>query len=170
MKNKYLIEGERTTIYVVCQDGTVHEVYIDTKNIPKLEGYTVGLARHYSCTKLYYYAIISKQGKKTYLHRHLLNCPNELQINHIDNNGLNDTESNMQIVTNAENAQNKINLQPNNTSGIRGVFWCNTTRKWRARVKLNQKDNWLGYFDNLEDAAKVVNDFRKEHMQFSQES
>lgn len=42
-----------------------------------------------------------------------------------------------------------------NTSGVKGVSWFSPKGKWRATINFRRKAVHLGYFDNLEDAAKA---------------
>lgn len=46
--------------------------------------------------------------KTVYLHRHIMKYDGELQIDHIDGNGLNNTKKNLRIVTRSENAKNRL--------------------------------------------------------------
>jgi hypothetical protein len=41
----------------------------------------------------------------------------------------------------------------NNSSGICGVCWCKKSKKWRAGIKINSKETWLGGFDTILEAA-----------------
>ena len=43
----------------------------------------------------------------------------------------------------------------NNTSGITGVYWKKDRNKWGARIVVNGKCIYLGYFANKEDAIKI---------------
>lgn len=49
----------------------------------------------------------------------------------------------------------KRGIQKNNKSGVRGVFWDKRKGKWCAQIKFQGKNHFLGYFDELEDAAKA---------------
>lgn len=52
-------------------------------------------------------------------------------------------------------ARNTRSIKITNTSGYRGVSWCNTRLKWRASIKVNNIYIGLGYFNLKEDAAKA---------------
>jgi hypothetical protein len=49
------------------------------------------------------------------------------------------------------NTQN-TGLQRNNVSGARGVGWHKASQRWRARISVNNKMMYLGYYDNFEQA------------------
>jgi len=46
-------------------------------------------------------------------------------------------------------------MYANNTSGVRGVFFCQTTQKWVAQIKFQSKLTRLGSFDTLDEARKA---------------
>lgn len=46
-------------------------------------------------------------------------------------------------------------LQSNNTSGVTGVMWDNTRKKWKAEITFKNKVHYLGRFKNKKDAIKV---------------
>ena len=46
-------------------------------------------------------------------------------------------------------------LQKNNTSGRKGVYWDNKSRKWIAFIGFQKKTIYLGAFDKFEDAVKA---------------
>ncbi len=64
--------------------------------------------------------------------------PPGLTIDHIDQNPLNNTLSNLRLATQTEQKRNRP-LQGNNTSGVNGVSWSKRYRKWRARICVNRK-------------------------------
>ncbi len=73
---------------------------------------------------------------------------------HIDRNPLNNRRSNLRQATQAENTKNK-SKQKNNTSGVTGVGWVKKVCKWRARITFNEKEIYLGVFDDKVDAIKA---------------
>lgn len=61
---------------------------------------------------------------------------------------------NLKETTHQQNLRNsKINS--NNKSDVTGIDWYKPLLKWRARITLNGKTKYLGYFDNLGDAIKI---------------
>ena len=94
---------------------------------------------------------------KKIMHRLLINTPNGMEIDHIDNNGLNNQKSNLRIVTHHQNIMNK-SKRKNGSSIFRGVGWCKAANKWQARISLNKKEHYIGIFKNEKDAAKAYNE------------
>lgn len=78
--------------------------------------------------------------------------PDTLQIDHI--NGVRDDNrlENLRLVTNAENLRNR-SMPRTNKSGVVGVRWIKTDRKWRALIQVDGRQRHLGYFDTLDAAA-----------------
>lgn len=80
----------------------------------------------------------------------------ENQVDHIDRDRLNNKWHNLREVSNQCNQQN-CNLQVNNKSGVCGVSWSGTCKKWKSSIgidiKKNKRDIHLGYFDKFEDAV-----------------
>ena len=75
------------------------------------------------------------------------------EIDHKDNNPLNNLESNLRICSHSENGKNQ-KISTNNTSGYKSVSWHKPTKKWRAQIR----GEHLGLFDDPKDAAKAYND------------
>ena len=56
-------------------------------------------------------------------------------INHIKSDN---RWANLRRVTSLSNNRNR-SKSPNNTSGVIGVHWCNTAKRWVARIKIMRK-------------------------------
>lgn len=81
------------------------------------------------------------------------------QIDHIDGDRLNNRWSNLRPADNGKNRWNS-KLAKNNKSGVKGVCWDTSHRKWNAYISIGGKQSRLGRFDVLDDAAAVVNAVR----------
>ena len=84
------------------------------------------------------------------------------QIDHIDMNRNNNLIENLRGCSNGQNSFNK-KIQKNNKSGVKGVYWCNNYKKWSAHCWINYKNYNLGYFTDLDEAKKIVQEFREKH-------
>ena len=86
------------------------------------------------------------------LHRLLMCAPDGYEVDHIDGDGLNNRRINLRVVTKSQNLQNR---RPNrkSASGVKGVTWHKRLGKWQASIMANKTAHYLGYFENLEDAA-----------------
>lgn len=82
------------------------------------------------------------------------------QIDHINQVRTDNRILNLREVTSGENNRNR-KITSNNTSGIVGVAYSKQKKKWIARVTVNGKVNYLGYYDDISVAETVVKDFRK---------
>ncbi len=73
------------------------------------------------------------------------------EIDHI--NGVKDDNriENLRAVTRAENLRNQA-IYSNNTSGVVGVDWHKRDKRWTAQIRVDNKQIYLGYFTNKEDA------------------
>ncbi len=76
------------------------------------------------------------------------------QIDHINGCRSDNRIINLRDVGQIENGRNQ-RMPSSNTSGVVGVSWCKSKRKWSARIKVDRKQKNLGYFDSLDEAAKV---------------
>ena len=70
------------------------------------------------------------------------------QIDHIDRNPLNNKIENLRAATPSEN-------QWNTDRACNGVGFHKASNKWRARIKINNKEIYLGVFSDIEQARQV---------------
>jgi hypothetical protein len=102
------------------------------------------------------YIRIKIDGKNYYAHRlawlYSYGAWPENQIDHLDQDSLNNRLINLRDVTNAENHKNQ-KIPKHNSSGVMGVYFHNKAQKWMAYIKVNGKLIYLGYFDMKDDAA-----------------
>lgn len=95
-------------------------------------------------------------SKRLKLHSLLIDTPPGMEVDHIDLDRLNNRRSNLRLVTHQQNQCNQP-LQKNNTSGVSGVRFYPARNKYHARIKVNQHDIHLGYFDTFEQAIQARN-------------
>jgi len=109
------------------------------------------------------YAVREVKGKTLLMHRVLLDAQKPFDVDHIDGNPLNNQRENIRIVTHAQNTQQRVHLNKNNSSGVTGICWWKRDGKWRARIYVNGKEIHLGLFAKKEDAITARKDAEKKY-------
>ncbi len=96
---------------------------------------------------------VDKKCRCIHLHRYILNCENiEIEIDHIDGNGLNCQKKNLRECTHSQNMMNKKPYK-NGTSLYKGVHFQKSNNKYVATIRINGKQKHLGYYTKEIDAA-----------------
>lgn len=89
-------------------------------------------------------------------------CPDGLVRDHIDGNTLNNVRRNIRFITQQNNTRNRT-LKSKNRSGRVGVVWSKRDNRWRAKIKVDGKEMYLGSFDKLKDAIKAREDAEEKY-------
>lgn len=73
---------------------------------------------------------------------------------HMDGDGFNNRKSNLRITDHVTNHQNQ-KARKGGTSKFKGVGWRKDQNKWQARIRVNKKLRFLGFFIDESEAAKA---------------
>lgn len=103
-----------------------------------------GYLRHIPCWK----------GTREYVHREIMGAGADDYVDHINGNRLDNRRSNLRICTQAENMRNQTK-RSDNKSGVTGVHYCNTRKRWISQIKANGKNLVLGRFLDFQDAVSA---------------
>lgn len=99
---------------------------------------------------------IDVDGKKRRAHRlaflYMTGAMPTKLVDHIDRDRDNNTWENLREVDDNGNCRNR-GMGTNNTSGIKGVAWHVTSKKWQASIRAGGKSIHLGLFNDKELAA-----------------
>ncbi len=149
------------------------ETLIDTSDLEKMKRfpYKWGIRYKKEIDSFYAQGYMKRAGKHhtIQLHRFILDAPPHLEVDHNNHNTLDNRRSQISLATRSENEQNK-GARKNSKSGVRGVHWDKSCKRWRARVYSNKKYVWTGTFEKLEDAIREVEKARAIYFPFSKEA
>jgi len=81
------------------------------------------------------------------------------RVDHCDTNKLNNLAINLRAATPSQN-QHNAGLRKNNTSGVKGVCWCKTNKRWVAHIRKHRESFFVGYFEDIEEAKTAIKNFR----------
>lgn len=113
----------------------------------------------------------TKEGRKRNMpmHRQVLKVAAGLLIDHINRDGLDNRKANLRPATAAQNARNRTKcVKENSVSKYKGVYRCVGRTGWQARMRVNGKHTFLGYFHDEVQAARAYDlAARKYHGQFA---
>lgn len=97
--------------------------------------------------------------KTLFMHRAIINAPPHLQVDHRDNDGLNNRRKNIRLASTAQNhANRRIVKKANATSPFKGVSYSKLRRKWYAKIKSDGKAEHLASCDSALQAALIYDD------------
>ena len=162
--NKIVVEGEIAIMDLTLRDGTVIKTIFDAEDVPKVRAFKNRWIAWYEKRMDKYYVLsvdTSNRGRKQMrLHRFLTDCPEGYVPDHINHNTLDNRKSNLRIVPQAVNLQNKSGAYRSSKTGIRGVYYHKASGKWYGTVQLDRKPH-SKLFDTIEEAAQYAESTRK---------
>jgi hypothetical protein len=91
-------------------------------------------------------------SKFEYMHRIILPCPGDMQVDHKNHDGLDNRRCNIRICTASQNIANNRKPTHGITSIYKGVHFEKFTKKWRAQIMHSGKSISLGRFETQDDA------------------
>jgi len=95
----------------------------------------------------------SPQRRLISMHRQIMNAKPGQEIDHKNQNGLDNRIKNIRFCSKAQNQQNGSGW--GGSSEYKGVDYRKKKQIWRARIVVNQKSISLGHFNSETDAAKA---------------
>lgn len=150
IKNRYDLSEEYG---IGWSSNTNQPFYFDKDQYEKIKKYTW----YENTTTGYLYT--TKNGKNIMLHRFIMDAKSDEIVDHIHgvDSKLDNRICNLRIATKGQNNMN-TSTRSNNKSGVTGVWWRDNNSKWEARIGVEGKPIFLGYYDNFEDAVKARKD------------
>ena len=77
-----------------------------------------------------------------------------IEIDHENHNRAENFIDGLREVDHSENNKNR-SMSSRNKSGVNGVRWCSSRKKWHVMIGVNGKGKYVGRFDNFDEAVKA---------------
>lgn len=100
------------------------------------------------------YIYTKQENKYIRMHRLVMNCPDDMDIDHINHNTMDNRKSNLRIVTKSQNHMNKT-IYKNNTSGVKGISWDSRKNKWLVELQKENTKIKIGRYDDFNEAVEA---------------
>ena len=144
--------GEYTKIYLK-QKGEFVCCLIDTEDTEKCK--SVGI------WSLGSNGYVSNCASGIYLHRFVMNCPDDMEVDHIYHNPLDNRKSQLRFAT---SSQQKMNTKKrvDNSSGQRGVYYDKSRNTWNVNINFSDM-SFRKRFKNYDDAVNMANTIYKQY-------
>ena len=144
---KYEIKEDYAEIYIKTKEDYI-KALIDIEDVDKCK--SVGI---WSITKAGY-VINCKSG--IYLHRFVMDCPKDIEVDHIFHDLLDNRKSMLRYATSSQQKMN-TKLRVDNVSGHRGVYYDSQRNKWAVNIR-NKTKRIMKRFDSYEEACKFCDE------------
>lgn len=145
--NPFEICGDYVTMYTLKGE----PFYVDLEDFDKVKDIC-----WYKDKYGYICGVDNVSGKNIKIHRLIMNCPDDMVVDHIhgEKTRNNNRKINSRLATKSQNGMN-MKKKTTNSSGYVGIRWLSQNKKWGANIWFNNKNIYLGIFDNLDDAIKA---------------
>lgn len=137
---------EHGEYYIGYTSNNQKQFYIDADDYDKIKDYCWSDCVQNNLLRIQAFV----EGKITLMHKFL----GFKNYDHIDRNELNNRKYNLRACTPKENSRNH-KIRKDNTSGVIGVRYHTIANKWNARIVVDQKEIYLGLFNNKDDAIRA---------------
>ncbi len=162
--NTIRLDGEYAYIQIESPGGGLTaEARIDAADLERLvsSGLRWYVSKNWKTT--YVAASLPRGGQKrrvALLHRFIIGAGQGQDVDHVNGDGLDNTQGNLRLASCAQNAQNR-RLYSSNKTGYKGVY--KRGRKWAASIGVNRRSINLGVFETPELAAAAYNEAAARH-------
>lgn len=124
-----------------------NEFYFDLEDYDKIKNY----CWHIDSDG---YVVCTSNNKCFYMHRVVSNAVDNEDVDHKNHLTYDNRKENLRKCSTSQNLMN-ANIRSDNTSGHTGVYWNKNRNKWMSVIGVYNKDIFLGYYKNFEDAVRA---------------
>ena len=131
-EQKIIDKGDYSVIIIRDKNGNeIAQTKIDNEDVEKVGKCKWFIDKHG-------YIRTGAKNNNVYLHRYIMNCPDELVVDHINRDKTDNRKSNLRICEQKDNNCNR-NTQSNNSLGIKNINWHKENNNYRCVIKKDGK-------------------------------
>ena len=145
-RNKKAIENLKSNTYDLTGDfgigfdGNNREFYFDLEDYEKIKKYCWSV-KYDNYVETNTRKLVDGTNNTISLHRVVMGVKDKnTHVDHINHKPNDNRKENLRVVTRAQNQAN-AKIRCDNTSGTKGVYYCNTRHKWVASIQENKKQH-----------------------------
>lgn len=166
--NNYVIDEENGIARIELNRRDTDNLWtiVDLEDLERVINFPYTWFAKYNHTNDEYYVVASvyhpdlQQSRPIFLHQFLMNA-NGKDVDHENNNTLDNRKSNMRIVEESNNSKNRKSRNKNNKSGYRNVSFYKG--KWIVQMQIDGKNKKIGSFDDVHEAGKFAEEMRQKY-------
>lgn len=166
--NNYVIDEENGIAKIELNRRNADNLWttIDLEDLERVINFPYTWFAKYNHTNNEYYVVASvyhqdlQQSRPIFLHQFLMDA-NGKDVDHKNNNTLDNRKSNMRIVEESNNSKNRKSRNKNNKSGYRNVSFYKG--KWIVQMQIDGKNKKIGSFDDVHEAGKFAEEMRQKY-------
>ncbi len=141
--NRIITHEDFAEIILTSYNTYVGRALIDIDDLEKVRNY------HWYLNKKGCVATNDLDKYSKELHRHIMDYPEGMIVNHINRDKLDNRKCNLRICTNSEHSHNKSSVKSNSKTGFKGIAPC----LYKAKIQKDGVTYQLGKFYTKELAA-----------------
>jgi len=151
--NNFIIRGD---VAEMTFHNKLEAALVDTSLIEEIKKYSWSIGTRGYVMRMEYENGLYK--KVILLHRIIVEPPDNMEVDHKDNNRLNNLKSNLRICTGSENGRNKKKYNNNSSSVYKGASWSTRDKNWVCVLSVGKKKFInIGSFNNEIACAHAYN-------------
>lgn len=166
--NNYVIDKENNIARIELHRRNAENLWtiIDLEDLERVINFPYTWFAKYNHTNNEYYVTASvyhpelQQTRPIFLHQFLMGA-NGKDVDHENNDTLDNRKSNMRVVEESNNSKNRKSRNRNNKSGYRNVSLIKG--KWVVQLQIDGKNTKLGSFDDVHEAGKFAEEMRSKY-------
>jgi hypothetical protein len=145
---------DSVVLLIKRRDGSTLECFISPEDYPLVKEHAWCAGGGGKGRRTLYAKTRISDSKQIRMHQLILGVSN---VDHRDNDGLNNRRGNLRISTQSQNVANAA-ARKTNKSGFKGVSWHSSNNLWRAVIMVHGKQKYLGQYADKVEAAKAYDE------------